>query len=267
MTIRRLTPRRILATTGAAIAFGLLLSVAIRPTADADHHEQPPSVEASDVLGGHEFDPPPRMGGRPDRPGSPGEARLNRRDGMGERGSGPVELTEDQVEEAIALMIELDPSIAPRIEQLRAERPELLRRAVSRRFPRLGYMLKLKEKRPELYALRVRDIQLENLSHEQARVLAALPADDPGVGAARATLRATLEDHFVVRQDVRRGELAALRDKIAEMETKLVDDAARREALVQQRLDQLEADPPPPAGKRGVDDGERRRGQRGERGD
>ena len=259
----------------------MLLVAGPRLTADAEHHAPPPeggpppaaaAAEGVDVLEGVEFEPGPPRDGRHDHRGERGEGRSERGDGMGGRGgrgTGPMKLTDDQVEEAIALMIELDPSMAPRIKQLRAERPELLRHAVSRRFPRLGYMLKLKEKRPELYALRVRDIRLENLSHEQARTLAALPADAPGIEAARAALRGTLEEHFAVRQDVRRFELEALREKIIEMETRLADDAVQRETLVQQRLDQLEADPPPPVGKRGGEDGERRRGRRGdgERGD
>lgn len=274
MNSRRTKPRRTI-TTCTALAVGLLLAGGARlslhaePAPDA---ERPPAAEAgADDGPGPWTEPGVRRPGPPEAQGG-GDPRAERagggRAGKGGRGRGPdaVPLTEDQVEDAVALMIELDPTIAPRIEQLRAERPELLRHALSRRFPRLGYMLKLKEVRPELYELRVSDIRLENLSHEQARALAALAADDPGVEAARAALRATLEQHFTVRQDVRRVELAALRDKIVEMEAKLADDEGRREALVQQRFDQLEAEPPPPADVRGGGDGDgdRRRGRRGD---
>jgi|GEM_PF-2151792 len=274
MNSRRTTPRPFI-TTGKTLAVGLLLasgawqSLHAEPAPDA---ERPPAAAAGaddrpgpwTEPGVRRPGPPAAQGGGGPRAQRAGGGRGGRGGRGGDRGPDPVPLTEDQVEDAVALMIELDPAIAPRIEQLRAERPELLRRALSRRFPRLGYMLNLKESRPALYALRVSDIRLENLSHEQARTLAALPDDDPGADAARAALRATLEEHFGVRQEVRRAELAALRDKIVEMEAGLVADERQREALVQQRLVQLEADPPPPGGGRGAGDGDRRHGRRGE---
>ena len=201
-------------------------------------------------------------------------ARAERRSGNRNerRNRGSSSLTENQVEEAVALMIELDPSMAPKVEELRSERPELLRRAVTRRFPRIGHMLKLKESRPALYELRVSDIRLETLSHQQARALAALPEGDPAADAARAQLRDTLEQHFAVRQEVRRAEIEMLREQLAKMEAKRVDEKTRRDELVDKRLAQLEAKPPPDAsdserlrGRRDRDQNNRRDGDRRDR--
>jgi len=268
-------PRSII-TTGAAFAVALILVGGVRFAALADHHGVPtegdrrPAAEAENGTGGAALgsDPAPHRTGAPDgrRSKADGDGRAGRRSGNGGRsdgrGSASASLTDEQVEEAVALMIELDPAMAPRIEQLRAERPALLRVAINRRLPRLGYMLKLKESRPDFYALRVRDIRLENRSHQQARALAALPEGDPGADAARTELRGTLNEHFTVRQQIRRVEIEMLREKLVKMEAKLGDEEGRRDAFVEGRLAKLEAQPPPPADVRSA--GDRRRGRRGE---
>ncbi len=169
------------------------------------------------------------------------------RSGGGQGGQGahrkPAPLSGKLLEEAVTLVIEIDPTMAPRIERLRSERPEMLPQVLQRRFPRLRHLLKLKKMRPEIYAMRIHDIRLEKRSREQVRALAALPEGDPGVDAARVALRATLDRHFQVRQDVRRLELAVFRERLAQMEAKLSADESRRDELVSKRLAKLEAEP------------------------
>ena len=254
--------RPILTTcTALALTLGLLGVDSSQRAAQAQSSDRSATPSAAD--GNRREARQPNAGARVER-------RSGNRNERRNRGSSP--LTQDQVEEAVALMIELDPSMASKVEELRSERPELLRRAVTRRFPRIGHMLKLKESRPALYELRVSDIRLETLSHQQARALAALPEGDPAADAARAQLRDTLEQHFAVRQEVRRAEIEMLREQLAKMEAKRVDEKTRRDELVDKRLAQLEAKPPPDAsdperlrGRRDRDQNNRRDGDRRDR--
>ncbi len=265
-----MTPQRTTLFIAATLAAGVLLVNQAPLATGAEHGGSASEAQGAEDRGAR------RGAERGAERGDDREPRGERRAGKNGRGgpgpgpglgSGsdsvpePMTLTEEQVEDALALMIELDPAIAPNIAMMRVQRPEHLRRAVSRRFPRVSYMLKLKESRPEVYALRVKDIRLENLSKRQARALAVLPQGDAGVDAARAALRSTLEEHFVVRQDVRRVELAALREKLSQMEARLSTDEAQRGAMIEKRLADLEASPAPHGAAR---DRERRHGRQGE---
>lgn len=274
-----MSPRRTIMTT-TALAAGLLLVGQAPLAVGAEHVHSPPGPQATDEgdargAGKPESKPERKYEGKPGgksgaesggERSARGEGRDERRGAKSGRGGHghepePVPLTDEQVQEAIVVMIDLDPAMAPRIEKLRAQRPEQLRREVSHRFPRLGYMLELRESQPALYALRVKDTRLQNLSKKQARALAALPEGDPGVDAARAVLRGTLQQHFTVRQDLRRVELAALREKLVQMEARLGQGESRREAIIEKRLAHLEANPPMPAAGGALD---RRRGPQGQ---
>ncbi|MEE9405518.1 MAG: hypothetical protein V3V20_11545 [Algisphaera sp.] len=194
------------------------------------------------------------------------------RHGMGAQGDPPA-LTPQQIEQATALMEELNPEMAQRLAALRDGQPEKAREIMSQRFPRLRHMLTLKEKDPAMYDLRIRDIHLAQQTAKLARDLAN-PAEDQTpdmLSESQAALRAALSEHFEVRQMVRRAQMEHLRQRLVEMEAKLNTDAGQRDALIAQRYEQLLASPPPhrgmdtPRRRRDADDFPQRRGNSNKR--
>lgn len=170
----------------------------------------------------------------PDRGADHGEGR---RGPFGDR----APLSDEQAEAALEVIELIYPESA---EQMRAnwkEDPDQVKRMLDRRFPRVRYMLSLKERNPEMYELRIADITLTRQSEQLVRQMreAKKADDEKAFDDHRDALEDVIEEHFDVRQEIREIELEWLRERLERMEEEVDDRARDKRDLIEQRLLEL----------------------------
>lgn len=163
------------------------------------------------------------------------------------RHGGPPEhrgrLTDEQAEAALEVLGELYPDTGERMWRNWEENPNEVRRMLERRFPRVRYLVALRERNPEMYELRISDLQLtrqtQQLGKELRHARKQEDPDDDAIEELEDELEEAVEEHFEVRQELREMELEALHDRIEQMEDQLKDRSRDRRELIEQRLLEL----------------------------
>lgn len=153
----------------------------------------------------------------------------------------PRSMSEPQLETARVIVDQLYPDVGDRLTQLRNEDPERYRRTLEHRFPRLRYLVELSERDPEMFELRMGDLQLGRISLDLAeRVRAARAADDRDAEhRLRSELEHTVARHFDVRQAIREREIENLKQRLEAMEDRWEDRDDDRDDLIEQRVSEL----------------------------
>lgn len=150
-------------------------------------------------------------------------------------------MSESELDEALALLERVKPELADQLASLRAEDARRAGRLVQQRFPRVRYLLRLKEADPALYELRVDELALTYQGRSLAgEYLEARAADDNELAeAVRDELSVLLAEQFEVRQQIRRRKLEKLERRIAELREQIEARSTERDTLIGQRLDEL----------------------------
>lgn len=150
-------------------------------------------------------------------------------------------MSDEQIESARQIVQRLYPEMTEQLEQLHAEDPAELRRTIERRFPRVRYLVKLQEKDPEMFELRMADItlgrQIETLA-EQVRQ-AHLDDDKDAYKARREQLEDKVADHFDARQAIRELEIQMLERRVEELKDRLDEHDDDRDDLIERRVEEL----------------------------
>ena len=167
---------------------------------------------------------PPHKG--PGGPGGPGF----------DRGLSP-----DDLDEAIALLERIKPELAERLAAAREENPRRVAHVIGKRFPRLRFLLHLKDRDPQMYELRVEDLRLTYESRHLAEEYQRLLREDEDNAAedVRDELMELIESHFDVRQAIRERELARLEQRIEDLREQIEARADDRDELIEQRAAKL----------------------------
>lgn len=147
----------------------------------------------------------------------------------------------DQMDRIVAVARDLSPELAARLEAARARDAESFREALGSQAKRLGSLAVLRERRPELYAIRVQELRLE------AQVLALgeqlHSAIDAGRAEDAARLEATLRPLVLSFVDSnlrsRAVELASLDAMMRELRVDLERDARQRTDTVERWVEAL----------------------------
>ncbi|MEM9882763.1 MAG: hypothetical protein AAF800_07590 [Planctomycetota bacterium] len=158
-----------------------------------------------------------------------------------DRGPRDRRWTDAEAEAAREVIGVLYPELAERLNKLRDEDPRAYRDALERRFPRVRFLVRLRERDPEMYALRVEDItrarQVEALG--KAYRAAEADGDDMKSRAIKDDLEDAAAAHFDVRQTIRRIEIDRLRARLEAMEQQLEEQDDDRDDLIERRVDEL----------------------------
>jgi hypothetical protein len=203
----------------ALLALGLLLSLAA--VAEPAAGERGPG------------DRPPQMDDAFDSPVDQIRGRL--------RAGPPRAMDDEELAVARQVIAELYPEVGPRLDQLAEEDPGELRRTLQRRFPRVRFLMELRERDPQMYELRLADIRLGRATAALAQQLReARAADDkPRHRALMDELEEQVAEHFDVRQTIRELEIEKLRQRLAELEEQLEERDDERDDLIEQRVGEL----------------------------
>ena len=150
-------------------------------------------------------------------------------------------MSEDDVAEARKIIAELYPDLSPRLDELSEEDPERLRRTLERRFPRVRYLVTLKQHDRESFDLRMADIDLGRRADVLAKKWDKAKADGNAdqAGELEQQLETTIAEHFDIRQQIRRKEIDYLQWKVDSLEKRLDERQSQRDTYIQQRLDEL----------------------------
>lgn len=150
-------------------------------------------------------------------------------------------MNDDEIEAAYDIVVQLYPEVADRLEAQRDENPRELRNTLERKFPRVRFLVMLREHDPPMYELRMADIKLDRQTDALAAELReAREADDNGrEDELMDRIELTVAEHFDVRQKIRTLEIEKLRQKLEELEQRLDDRDDDRKDLIEQRVQEL----------------------------
>jgi hypothetical protein len=145
---------------------------------------------------------------------------------------------------ALAVLGDINPRLAERVQQAIRDNPERARIVLGRLGGRLDHLIQLRQDDPEMYKLRVRD-QRSTL-HTVALVRRLREAQRSGeqaqVAALSDRLREHLTEHFEVRQRIRERELHNLEKRIEQLRAELDDHRERKQALIDQYVERARTD-------------------------
>jgi len=219
-----------------AIAVALMLGMTLLPAAWAEPEPQPAPVAEDDVM-------PPREHRDHDRDRAAHDRRddPDGDDDRGRRFERLRPLTDQEADEALAIIDQLQPDAAQRLRALRAEDPPRFSRELRFRFPYLGYLARLKRSDPQMFELRIADMKLAGRSMRLAR--AWREADEAGEAEKAQTLRTELEEavaeHFELRQKIRAAELEKLEQRLEAMREELEQRKQQRERIIDDHVEGL----------------------------
>ena len=145
-------------------------------------------------------------------------------------------LSTEQMDRIIAVARDLSPELAARLDEARSRDADSFRSALGAQAKRLGSLAVLRDRRPELYAIRIQELRLE------AQVLALGEQLHSAIDAGRtddaARLEATLRPLVLSFVDSnlrsRAVELASLDAMMRELRVDLERDARERTDTVEQ---------------------------------
>lgn len=148
---------------------------------------------------------------------------------------------DQEIEAARQIIAQLYPELSERLEQLYAEDPEKFRKTIERRFSRVRFLVKLQERDPALFALRMDDIRLGRETMALVKQVKQAYRDDDKAAYRKLyeSLEEKLEAHFDVKQKLRQAELEALRQRVENLEEDLEDLEDERDDLIEQRMGEL----------------------------
>ncbi len=176
--------------------------------------------------------------------------RRDRDDSPDSRG-GPFRkpLTEEEVEQVLAILQELHPEMAERLTEARKYSPERVQRLLKMMGPRINELRRLKEHDPEMFELKKQDIVLGRETRELAAELreARQRGDEKAVQQSTARMRELVRKHFDVRQQMKVHELEAIERRLEMLREQLKERAAQREQVIESRVEELtgQTDTPP----------------------
>jgi len=150
-------------------------------------------------------------------------------------------LSPEQMDRIIAVARDLSVDLATRLDEARARDAETFRTALGTQAKRLGSLAVLRERRPELYAIRIEELRLEAqvlaLGEQVHSAIAAGRTDD--AERLEARLRPLLLSFVDSNLRSRAVELASLDSMMRELRVDLERDARQRTDTVENWVEAL----------------------------
>ena len=192
-------------------------------------------------------DAPARTEGPAPRPAADGPRRpdaARRGEGPRMRPDGPM--SPEMVERVLAVARDVSPELAERLERARDASPEEMSKAMRQGARRLVALAIVKERNPDLYAIRVEDVRLQlELQRLGEEFRAAEAAGDAAKAAALAErIAAKARAQVDVDLKARAQELVALDEQMRSLRDELADEQRRTEERVAERVEAAKAGRP-----------------------
>ncbi len=163
------------------------------------------------------------------------------------------QLSPEQMDRIMAVAHDLSPQLETQLASARQADADAFRAALGEQGKRLGALAILRDRRPELYAIRIDELKLEASAMDLGRQLQSAATDGRTEEVARLepALRSTVLKCVDANLRARAVELSSLDTMMREFRTTLERDALDRTETVQRWVDALrEGRPPEPLGGR-----------------
>ncbi len=179
-------------------------------------------------------------------------------DGPEERPIDLAELTPERRAEILNFVKEMTPPLGERIERELRESPERADAIYLRLAPRVLPQIELRERDPELFDLRAESMRLD--WQIRAASMALRRAGDENAASARERLKGLVAKRVDLTMKERSLMIDRFDRRIAAMREELAEERSRRDAIVEEKLGEIERGEGP-----GADEHDRRGGPPGRR--
>lgn len=198
------------------------------------------SANASNGPGVHQGE----GGERPRDHGGFGENR----DGGGGGGGGAgrfqqQHMTVEEREQFLATIQESTPTLAAKLETIFKSDPESAPRILGRLFPRLREAMSVRQRDPELFKLRLTEIEMSVNVLQTSRIYRNLQrgrsVDSPELESAEARMREALKQHFDARNALAEREIQELTRRIDAMSDDLEKKQSKRDDVIDDAVSKI----------------------------
>lgn len=177
-------------------------------------------------------DPPPpqemeRGGPPPHPPGGPGGPG-----GPPPPGGGPRPM-----ERLLGVLRETNPRMADRLERLRREDPEQFQKLFDDFAPKLARLAEERERLPDRWPDRVKQLLLQQRAGGLAREIAAMPADQQK--DAMEKLRANLGEQFDIRLKFAREDLERNKEQAQRLQREISEKSGDKDAAIERQMQEM----------------------------
>lgn len=186
----------------------------------------------------------------PGAAGGAGGAESGREAGQegGGRGGKPlresrreVELDQDQIATVLEILRQHRPELAQRLEEALEKHPDRAQRILADQWPRLTRLIELKQRDPRTFEITLSEMRLMGQARElfiQWRV-AMKNGDQDQADQIKQQLTQVAGQLFDLNQEFRLREVERLEQRAQELRQQIQTRAVERDALIQQRLEEL----------------------------
>lgn len=182
---------------------------------------------------GKRFDVKPADDKAPGPPEAPRAADDDRAPGR--------EFTPEQIDRLMQVVRDLDPDRAAKLETLRDHDPDRFAFVLSRTGRHLLGLSLLKDRDPELYGLKLAELRMGQQVNRIAQEIHAAreTCSEEELGRLQTMLRERIREQSDLNFKARAREIILLDDHLKNMRERLVSDITNRDALVEERLQEL----------------------------
>ncbi len=170
-----------------------------------------------------------------------GEVRDRVEGRRGGRGMAPA-LSPEREQHVLDLLGEVNPEVHERLTKLREERPEMARRALSEVGARIHRLDEIRDRDPEAFELRKREMRLGADIATTLREIANMEPESATAAelvAARAKLGDLVSEQFELRLEMKEREIVHIQARLEKVQAELSEQASTRTKLVNERVDEL----------------------------
>ncbi|MGE3110064.1 MAG: hypothetical protein AB7G11_13800 [Phycisphaerales bacterium] len=165
-------------------------------------------------------------------------------EGPGDRRGMNREITDEDREVIREVLRHAAPEMLSKIDELMEKDPEAGKRKIGEMFPRMRWMIELRERDEKVYRLRLSDLELARRSLPLAKEILDLrskgtAADDPGLKAKSAELRGLIGQQFENREKAMRAEAEGLRRRADERDREIERMSGSREQIIDRLMEGL----------------------------
>lgn len=168
-----------------------------------------------------------------DRPGGPPEGGPPPH----EPGGPPPRGGPRPLDRLFGVLRETNPGMAERLERLRREDPEQFQKLFDEYAPRLARLAEERERLPDRWPDRVKQLLLQQRAGALAREISGMPADKQAEATVR--LRANLGEQFDIRLKFAREDLERNKQHAQRLEQEIAENTSDREAAIEKQLNDM----------------------------
>lgn len=150
------------------------------------------------------------------------------------------ELSPEAIDHAIEIIKLMHPDMHERLDHAQQHNPVRLKQMIQRR-PIVQHLVELRRIDPEMFELRIREIQLKHITEQLAEQYRhkAKQGQEQEAQDLQNQLKEMVAEHFEVRQELRAQKVHRIERELAQLGGEIQQRSQKRNELIQKRVDKL----------------------------